>query len=159
MRLLLLLLMVAGALLWFQHWLARADPKAVLRAVKRVGLWAGAAGVLALAATGRLAGAVAVLAALAPLLMRWNITSARDGTRPAGAEPGTGDRDQRQTPRGSAAMTVTEAYDVLGIEPGASREEIKEAYRRLMQKVHPDRGGSRYMAAKLNQARDLLLGS
>jgi hypothetical protein len=54
-------------------------------------------------------------------------------------------------------MTRQEAYQILGLEPNASQEEIHQAWRRLIKGVHPDSGGSAFLAAKINTARDILL--
>ncbi len=59
--------------------------------------------------------------------------------------------------RASAPMSREEALAVLGLEPGASRQEILDAHRRLIQRIHPDRGGSSALAAQVNQAKRLLL--
>ncbi|MBV9202479.1 MAG: DnaJ domain-containing protein [Alphaproteobacteria bacterium] len=72
------------------------------------------------------------------------------GERPGGAGAG-GARSA------SGDMSVDEAYAILGLSPGADEEAIKEAHRRLMVKLHPDHGGSDYLATKINRARDVLL--
>ena len=63
-----------------------------------------------------------------------------------------------QPKRRTSTMSREEALKVLGLSPGASEDDIREAHRRLILQNHPDRGGSDYLASKINEAKDVLLG-
>jgi hypothetical protein len=77
---------------------------------------------------------------------------------PAWRQDAQGDGAGRQSrAAASGKMTDEEAYQILGLQPGAGRDEIARAHRTLMKKLHPDQGGSTYLAARVNQAKDTLL--
>ncbi|MBE7731802.1 DnaJ domain-containing protein [Devosia faecipullorum] len=90
------------------------------------------------------------------LLESWLDTN-RAGWREYFAEQAAGSNSRSGAPSGESRDPVAEAYAVLGLKPGADAEAIKAAHRELMKGVHPDRGGSEFLAAKINEARDLLL--
>ncbi len=148
--------------LWLaMRWLAKAPPARVKQALIAAALALLVAGGIALVATGRMAGLIAVVAGLAPWVTRvmrlhgvWRALRrfSRGPPPPPGETP-------PPPPPSSGEMTREQAHEVLGLLPGATADQIREAHRRLMQANHPDTGGSTWIAARLNQARDLLLGT
>ena len=113
---------------------------------------------IALGMTGRadfafLAGCGASYLLFGTVPFIWQTSAPRRDTG-AGGSPGS----STPPPRPAAAMTRSEAFSVLGLCEGASREDIRAAHRRLIQQTHPDKGGTNYLAAKINEAKDVLLG-
>ncbi|MBZ9774899.1 DnaJ domain-containing protein [Mesorhizobium sp. CO1-1-8] len=77
----------------------------------------------------------------------WRKNTETDGGEGLGVAPGSG------------AMTKEEAYKVLGLEAGAAAADVRKAHRRLMQRLHPDIGGTSFLAARINEAKDVLLSN
>ncbi len=140
------------AALMLLRWYATAHVKTIKKGLAWIGIGLLALVVIFLAVTGRMGAALAALAGL----MVWagrTINVVQMGRRFGGM---FGGRKDPQAPTGSS-MTAEEAYRVLGLAPGATEDEIKAAHRRLIEQIHPDRGGSDYLAAKVNLAKDFLL--
>jgi hypothetical protein len=92
-------------------------------------------------------------AAVMEAYLDWRLPGWRDQGGESAKRRGAGRR------RGeSNRMSTEEAYAVLGIGPGASADDIRQAHRKLMMKMHPDQGGSTYLAARINEAKEVLLG-
>jgi DnaJ-domain-containing protein 1 len=106
-------------------------------------------------------------AALLEAYLDWRMPDWRDGQARAGDGPNGGPRggpsgsagEQRRRRAASSGMGPEEAYAVLGLSEGASPNDIRRAHRGLMKKLHPDQGGSNYLAARINEAKEVLLGS
>lgn len=158
-RIIILLAALAlGLILWYKISNAPADKRKNLIFWSTAGVIIGT--LVVLAVTGRmhwlyaLGGSIAaftprLIRALSylPLINRFRqqYTQQKSGQQSAGrANPGK--------------MTAEQAREILGVPASATREEIIKAHKRMMQKVHPDRGGSDYLAAQINQAKDTLLG-
>lgn len=126
---------------------------AVLLAVSGRLHWVGAAVALVLPVLGRVLGWLARhLPWLAPLIARHAQARQQQSQQQSGADGG------QQSQAGSEApLTVGEARRILDVGEHATREEILAAHRRLIQKMHPDRGGSDYLASRINAAKELLL--
>lgn len=107
--------------------------------------------------SGMLAALAAVGAVVSGLRGGWMLSLALVGLSTWLGYRARGGAGASASPGVFGAMTGNDARSILGVGPEASREEIEAAYRRLMQRAHPDRGGSAGLAAQLNAARDRLL--
>lgn len=146
-------IVLAALLLVMMNWWANAKPGSAKRSL----MW-GVIGICVLLAFVLLATGKAILAALpavyavirmfGPTIASKLLKNVNFGKTPFGGAKSSG----------QMLMSRSEALDVLGLEEGASEDQVNEAFRRLMSQLHPDKGGSDWMAAKLNEARKTLLG-
>lgn len=153
-------LIAAVILIWVMWWrLKRAPDEATKRRLIQKYLLYGLIGVIfLLAATGRIHWLGAAFAALIPLLKVVFAALLRFFPTLAAIYARRQSQEHTQAPTaGSTQMSTREAREILAVDENATVEDIQIAYKKQMQKVHPDRGGSEYFATKLNEARDLLL--
>ena len=157
---LFLALVALIAVMWFLSWYNRASKEERNKSLVSILLYGCAAVLLVLVVTGRIPWLFAMLSAATPWInralsmkMMWNRfnqnNSSTQGSQSQSAPP----------PAGVVKMTTSEALQVLGLKPGATESEIVLAHKKLIQKIHPDKGGSGYLASQINQAKDTLLNS
>ena len=130
---------------------SRAKPRELVKGIRFSGGVLLGLVTVALAVTGRIglaflaaAGAWALLTGTMPPWMRFPQSGGNTGSREA-------------PPSRRGAMSRSEALKVLGLEEGATEADIRAAHRRLILQIHPDKGGTSYLAAKINEAKDVLL--
>lgn len=130
----------------------RADMRKLASSLKRIGGIVLAVGTVGLLVTGRV-GFAFLTGSIA-----WALLSGQPMPNFGRQFGGRGDESGRSGAANRAGrMSRSEALDLLGLSEGATKEEIIAAHRRLIQQTHPDKGGTNYLAAKINEAKDTLL--
>jgi hypothetical protein len=166
---LLIGVLALALMLWLLKSFARSDPQYLAMMMARIGRTAG--GILALAGAAFLGlrGELLVALPLAGLgfsLLGWEpgreLLAAYLGRWSPGWREDVKQRKDdaaagRRSSAASGKMSEQEAYQILGLQPGANVEDIGRAHRALIKKLHPDQGGTTYLAARVNEAKEVLL--
>jgi hypothetical protein len=162
-RIFLILLLIIIAYFWVRPFLKTPPPAVLTRYLKVLLLSVTGLIVAYLAASGRLnwlfalaSIVIAFMLRLMPVLLRYAPYLHRLWSEFIAAKQNASQRQNKAGPS-KGSMSIEEAYEILGLKMGASESEIIAAHRKLMQKMHPDRGGSDYLAAKINLAKKVLL--
>ncbi|WP_446811282.1 DnaJ domain-containing protein [Methylomonas sp. 2BW1-5-20] len=155
-RIVMLLLVISGV--FTLHWFFKAPAEARSKRFKQIAWIVATIVVILLAVSGKLSGLIALIGVIfaffmrsMPLIIKYapHLHSVWQRFKGGGAA-GT-----PATP--STSMSKAQAFDILGLRQGATEDEIIQAHRKLISRVHPDRGGSDYLAAQINQAKKVLL--
>ncbi len=154
---LFLAVVVVVAVMWYLAWYQRADKTHRNRSLISILLYGTAAALLILVLTGRISWLFALFSAAVPWINR--ALMAKRIWYQFNQSRQTNNQTNQAHPATPAQMTPEQAREILNISASASKQDIIDAHRKLIQKIHPDRGGSDFLAAQINQAKDTLLNN
>lgn len=148
-------------LLYLVHNIRRQAPEKRPRLIIKYGLWIAAAAIFLLVIFGKVHWITAGVAAVLPLLYKLFSVALRafpmmQFLNKARKEHKQGE-SQNNNHQNNEKMTLEQAKEIFGFKTVDSIEKVTKRHRELMQKMHPDRGGSDYLAAQINQAKDILI--
>jgi DnaJ domain len=149
---LIAIIVVVGGL-WLLRKAGRTPPAAMRLLLQKLGGGALIAFAGLLMVKGQMSFALGLFAVGMGLLGKASfLPNGLDWSRPAGFKQG-----EQQPQRGKVSLARDEALAILGLKQGATAEDVKQAHKRLIKDFHPDKGGSDYLAAQINEAKDVLL--